>query len=663
MTGTGQDIASAANTSETEVTSSAEIPVKSASESHATVGHSKPLTRSSFWVLTLGSVGVVYGDIGTSPLYAFREALHAAGTAHGGVQRADVIGILSLILWSLTLIVTLKYILILLRANNNGEGGTLSLMALAQRALGRSTPLIAFLGICGTSLFYGDAILTPAISVLSAVEGLKLVTPAFTPYILPIAIGLILGVFAVQSRGTAKIAIFFGPITVLWFIVMAVGGLIHIADDPEVFKALSPYYGFMFLLSNGFASLIVLGAVFLSVTGAESLYADLGHFGRKPVQTAWMGLVFPALALNYMGQGALVLADSTTASNPFFLLFPEWALFPVVILATMACIIASQAVITGAYSLSRQAIQMHILPRLDIRHTSEDQAGQIYMPQINAFLLIGTIFLVLQFGSSSNLAAAYGISVTGTMLVTGILLFLVIWKYWKWPLWTTLLVMVPFLAIETVFLGANLTKLFEGGYIPLLFALGLVIIMRTWVKGSKLLYEKTRRSDVPLAILIQSLAKSQSVHITPGTAVFLTSDPDTAPTSLLHSLKHYKTLHEKNVLLTIVTTTTPYVNDAERVKMEELNAQFSRVSMTFGYMEIPNVPAALGLCRKQGWKFDIMSTSFFLSRRSLKASHSKGLSLWHDRLFIMLANNSSDATAYFSIPTGRVVEIGAQITI
>jgi KUP system potassium uptake protein len=623
----------------------------------------RPHAKSSFWLLTVGSVGVVYGDIGTSPLYAFREALHAAGMAHGGVRVADIIGILSLIIWSLTLIVTIKYVLILLRADNNGEGGTLSLMALAQRALGRSTPLLAFLGMCGASLFYGDAIITPAISVLSAVEGLKLVTPEFGPYVIPIALGLIVGLFAVQSRGTAKIAIFYGPVTALWFIVSAIGGIIHIADDPAVFYALNPYFAVQFLLSNGLTGLIALGAVFLAVTGAEGLYADLGHFGRKPIQTAWLGLVFPALALNYMGQGALVLANPEAAANPFFLLFPQWALLPVVLLATVATIIASQAVITGAYSLTRQAVQLHLLPRLEVRHTSEEQAGQIYMPQVNALLMIGVLLLVLIFGSSSRLATAYGISVTGTMLVTGMLLFIVIWKYWKWSLWVTIGVMLPFIIIECVFLGANLTKLFDGGFVPLLFALCIMFMMRTWVSGSRLLFEKTRKSDVPLAMLIQNLAKSGSVHTTPGTAVFLTSDPDTAPTSLLHSLKHYKVLHEKNVLLTIITANTPHVNASERVKMEILNDRFSRVSMTFGYMDTPNVPAALGLSRKQGWKFDIMSTSFFLSRRSLRAARERGMPIWQDKLFIAMANNSSDATAYFSIPTGRVVEIGAQITI
>jgi KUP system potassium uptake protein len=632
-----------------------------ASSAHPT-SH-KHINKSPFWLLTLGSVGVVYGDIGTSPLYAFREALKAAGVAHGGITRADVIGILSLILWSLTLIVTIKYVLIVTRADNNGEGGTLSLMALAQRAIGRSTPLIVFFGICGTGLFYGDAIITPAISVLSAVEGLKLVTPQFTPYVIPIALGLIIGLFAVQSRGTAKIAIFYGPITALWFVVMAIGGAVHIADDLAVFNALNPWHGVEFMLSNGMIGLIALGAVFLSVTGAEGLYADLGHFGRKPIQTAWLGLVFPALALNYMGQGALVLANPAAVENPFFLLFPQWALLPVVLLATVATIIAAQAVITGAYSLTRQAIQLHLLPRLEVRHTSDEQEGQIYMPQINMMLMIGVLLLVITFGSSSNLATAYGISVTGTMLVTGILLFIVIWKYWKWSLWATIAVMTPFLIIEVVFLGANLTKFLDGGYVPLVFAVMIMFMMRTWMKGSRLLFEKTRKSDVPLAMLIQNLAKSESIHITPGTAVFLTSDPDTAPTSLLHSLKHYKVLHEKNVLLTVVTATTPYVDSAERVKMEVLNERFSRVSMTFGYMDIPNVPAALALGRKQGWKFDIMSTSFFLSRRSLRAAKERGMPIWQDRIFIAMANNSSDATAYFSIPTGRVVEIGAQIAI
>lgn len=618
--------------------------------------------KAGFWALALGSMGVVYGDIGTSPLYAFREALTATGAAHGSVQREDVIGILSLILWTLVIIVTLKYVLILLRADNDGEGGTLSLMALAQRAIGKPTMIITALGIVGAALFYGDALITPAISVLSAVEGLKLVTNHFEPYVVPLTIVILIALFMMQSRGTAKVAVFFGPIMLVWFALMAIGGLTHIVDDLEVFLALNPFYAARFLLSNGIVSLITLGAVFLSVTGAEALYADLGHFGRKPIQTAWIGLVFPALGLNYMGQAALVLNDPTKLENPFFLLFPDWMLLPIVIIATLATVIASQAVISGAYSLTRQAIQLKLVPRLDVRHTSETQAGQIYMPQINYMILIGVLFLVLVFESSSRLATAYGVAVTGTMIVDATLAFVVIWKRWEWPIWASAFLIAPFFMIDIIFFGANLLKIFEGGYIPLTMAAILMMLIRIWVRGTKILFDKSRKDDIPILDLARSLEKKPP-HIVQGTAVFLTADPQTTPASLLHSLKHYKVLHEKNVLLTVITAPQPRVPQSERVKMEQIDDRFLRVSLSFGFMEEPNVPKALALCRKMGWKFDIMSTSFFVSRRTLKRAAKSELSPWQDALFIALANNASDATDYFHIPTGLVVEIGAQIAV
>ncbi|MHB2166482.1 potassium transporter Kup [Alsobacter sp. R-9] len=626
------------------------------------VGAGPPVRHAGFWTLTLGSIGVVYGDIGTSPLYAFREALSAAGTAHQGVQRADVIGVLSLILWALIVIVTIKYVFFLLRADNDGEGGTLSLLALAQRALGRPSAAVFFLGAAGAALFYGDALITPAISVLSAVEGLKLATSSFEPYILPISVAIILGLFLVQSRGTARVAVWFGPITLVWFAAMAAGGILHIADDPGVIAAFDPRHALAFLAGNGKVGLVALGAVFLAVTGAEALYADLGHFGRRPIQFAWLAVVFPALTLNYLGQGALVMARPEALENPFFLLYPSWALLPMVALATMATVIASQAVITGAYSLTRQAVQLRLLPRLEIRHTSETHAGQIYMPQVNVLLLVGVLLLVFLFGSSSRLATAYGIAVTGTMLVTASLAFVVVWKHWRWPLWAAATIVLPFVGIEIVFLGANLLKLFEGGYVPVLLALGIMVMMSTWVKGTRILFEKARRQDVSIADLAGSLEKKPPL-IVPGTAVFLTSDPDTAPAALLHSLKHYKVLHEANVLLTVQTATVPRVAGDGRVRIEPIGGRFSRVVLTFGYMEEPNVPAALALCRKKGLKFDIMSTSFFLSRRSIKASPRGGMPLWRDRIYILLASNATDATDYFRIPTGRVVEIGSQMTV
>ena len=632
------------------------LPVHNASMHHTQT------PKTGFWALTLGSIGVVYGDIGTSPLYAFREAMVAAGGAHGGIQRADVLGVASLILWTLMIIVTLKYVMILLRADNQGEGGTLTLLALAQRALGRSAPVILVLGMIGASLFYGDALITPAISVLSAVEGLKLVTEHFEPYVLVITIAIIIGLFVVQNRGTAAVAGWFGPITLVWFGVMAAGGLMHIGSDLSILQSLNPVHAIRFIANNGTVGLIALGAVFLSVTGAEALYADLGHFGRKPIQVAWIFAAFPSLALNYLGQGALLLSDPKAIENPFFLLYPAWALLPVVILATMATIIASQAVITGAYSLTRQAIQLKLLPRMKIQHTSESQEGQIYIPAVNALLLVGVLGLVLAFASSSKLANAYGIAVTGTRVVTALLALIVVQKHWGWPIWAAVALIAPFLAIDLIFLGANLMKVLEGGYVPLLIA-GLVItVMWTWVRGTAVLTRKDLQTEIPLADILRSLERKMPPTV-PGTAVYLTANPQLAPVALMHSLKHFKSLHEQNVILTIVTADVPRIGDAGRVTMEDITPRFRKVTMTFGYMEEPNVPHGLGLCRKLGWKFDIMSTSFLVSRRSLKLAAKSAMPDWQSRLFIFLARNSATASDYFHIPAGRVVEIGTQVNV
>jgi KUP system potassium uptake protein len=629
--------------------------------SEATVDY-KETAHSGFWGLTLGSIGVVYGDIGTSPLYALREAVLAAGGADGTMTRDVVLGVLSLILWALIIIVTLKYVLLLLRADNNGEGGTLTLMALALRALRRPTLAVTLLGITSASLFYGDAVITPALSVLSAIEGLKVATPAFDTYIVSLTIVILIALFAVQSRGTASVAAFFGPVMVVWFVAIALPGLTHIAGDPGILRAISPSYGASFLVHHGKIGLVTLGAVFLAVTGAEALYADLGHFGRRPIQTAWMILVLPSLALNYLGQGALVLSDPKALENPFFLMYPDWALIPMVVLAAAATVIASQAVITGAYSLTSQAIQLGLLPRLEIRHTSAQKAGQIYMPRVNTLLLVGVLLLVALFRSSSALASAYGIAVTGTMVVTAMMAFVVIWKLWNWSPLAAAALIVPFLLIDLTFLSANLLKVVEGGWVPL--ALGGVVmgLMYTWRRGSRLLFEKTRRQETPLEDLVRMLEKKPP-QIVPGTAVFLTSDPNSAPTALMHSLKHYKVLHEKNVILTVETTHTPRVDADERVRIEPVGATFTRVLIRFGYMETPNIPRALAIARKLGWQFDIMSTSFFLSRRALKPAAHSGMPRWQDRLFITLARSANDATDYFQIPTGRVVEVGTQVTI
>jgi KUP system potassium uptake protein len=615
----------------------------------------------SFVALALGSVGVVYGDIGTSPLYAFREAAMAA-SAHHAVTRDVVLGVLSLILWALIVTVTIKYVLVLLRADNNGEGGTLSLTALATRALGRRTAFVFIVGVIGAAMFLGDSVITPAISVLSAVEGLKLAVPSFGDYVVPLTVCILVALFAAQSHGTAKVAALFGPVMATWFVAIAVAGALHIHDDPHVLAAINPIYAISFMLEHGTIGLVTLGAVFLVVTGGEALYADLGHFGRKPIQTAWLCLVLPSLIINYFGQGAKVLADPTAIENPFYRLVPETFLLPMVVLATAATVIASQAVITGAYSLVHQAIQLGLLPRLAIQHTSASHVGQIYIPRVTISLLIGVLLLVGLFRTSSALASAYGIAVATTMVVDGVLAFVVVWKLWQWPLWKTSLLLVPLFVVDVSFFSANFLKLFEGAWAPLLFGATMVLIILTWRRGTSILVSKTRRTEVPLDTLFRSLEKKPP-HIVPGTAVFLTSDPEFAPTALLHNLKHNKVLHESNVILTVVTADMPRVPEEERVRITPLSEQFSRISLKFGYMEQPNVPKALAIARKHGWQFDIMSTSFFLSRRALKPSPQSGMPTWQDHLFIWLARSASDATDFFQIPTGRVVEVGTQVTV
>ena len=616
---------------------------------------------SGFWALTLGSIGVVFGDIGTSPLYAFREAVtHAAAGAP--VSRAIVLGVLSLILWSLFIVVTAKYVLLLLRADNHGEGGTLSLMALGQRALGRRSWGLLALGVVGASMFIGDSMITPAISVLSAVEGLKLVAPALDHYVVPLTIVILVLLFSVQSSGTARVASAFGPVMVVWFVTLTVLGLIHITDDPTVLAAINPWYAIKFVLSHGVIGLVTLGLVFLAVTGGEALYADLGHFGRKPIQAGWFFLVWPALLINYFGQGALVLSNPATIENPFYRLAPDILLLPLVVLATAATVIASQAVITGAYSLVRQAVQLGLLPRFEVRYTSETHAGQIYLPRVNRLLLIGVILLVLLFRTSSGLASAYGIAVSTTMVADGIMGFVVIWKLWNWRAATAAAVILPLVVVDIAFFSANLLKLLEGAWVPLLFGVAMAVMIWTWRRGASILVAKTRRIEVPLIDLIKSLEK-RPPHIVMGTAVFLTSDPNFVPTALLHNLKHNKVLHEHNVILTIETAQTPRVDPSERVKMETISEKFATVRLRFGFMESPNVPKALVVARKLGWQFDIMATSFFVSRRSLKPSAQSGMPQWQDHLFIALSRSANDATDYFQIPTGRVVEVGTQVTI
>lgn len=616
--------------------------------------------------LSLAALGVVYGDIGTSPLYALREALHSAARA-GTLGPQHVLGLLSLISWTLFLIVTVKYVLILLRADNEGEGGTLSLLALALRALPKEArswlgKVILILGLVGAALFFGDAAITPAISVLSAVEGIGLILPEVQLWVVPLALAALWPLFLAQSRGTAVMARLFGPIMLLWFVVMAVGGLSQIVQNPAVLQALNPLWAARFLWGQGALGLLVLGAVFLAVTGAEALYADMGHFGRRPIHMAWLLVACPALLLNYFGQGALILARPEAMENPFYLLFPEAVLPAVVVLATLATIIASQAVISGAFSLTRQAVQMRLLPRLRISHTSEEHEGQIYLPVVN-WLLAGLVtVLVVGFGSSSALASAYGIAVTGTMVVTSLLAMVVLHYHWGWSRGRTALVMVPFIAIELVFLAANMMKILEGGWLPLLIAATVMTVMLTWRRGRNAMRAQERKFEMPLAHLLTQLASPRLATV-PGTAVYLTPHADLMPAGLLHSLKHFHVVHERIVILSVETANIPHVAPQARAKVTPLSPKLLRVELTFGYAEVPDVPRALMRVAQDRWQWNIMTTSFMLSARRLRLSSQSALPAWQARLFIGLARNARDPADYFRIPSGRVVELGAQIAV
>jgi KUP system potassium uptake protein len=619
--------------------------------------------KAGKWGLIIGAVGVVFGDIGTSPLYAMREAL--AQSRSGGTAELAVLGTVSLVFWALILVVTVKYVFFLMRADNKGEGGTLALMALAQRAIGKRSGLVFFLGVCGAAMFYADGVLTPAVSVLSAVEGLGAapgVGGRMTPFIMPIAVGILITLFMVQARGTASMARAFGPITTVWFLVLASLGVFHILGEISILRALSPHYGALFLIDNGFLGFVLLGSVFLAVTGAEALYTDMGHFGKAPIRAGWLWFVLPCLMLNYLGQGALVLSDPAARVNPFWEMIPQIIYWPVLILATMATVIASQAVITGAFSLTQQAVQLGLLPRIKILQTSESQAGQIFVPAVNMAMLIGVMLLLMLFPTSSQLAGAYGVAVTGAMLVDSLLAWFIVRRMWKWSLPMSILAITPFLIIDLAFFGSNLLKIPQGAWAPLAIGAGIVLLMWTWVRGTQLLTVKTRKDSLPLADLIEML-RARPPHRASGTAIFLTSDPDIAPVALMHNLKHNKVLHEKNVILTVRTTDRPRVSDADRILLEPISDDFKKLTISYGFMEQPNVPKALGLCRKQGLKFDIMSTSFFLGRRSVIPSARQGMPIWQDRLYIFLMRNAANPTDFFHIPPGRVVELGTQVSV
>jgi KUP system potassium uptake protein len=618
-------------------------------------GHSKGLMA-----LTLGAIGVVYGDIGTSPLYAMREALRPV--SHDGLARAEVLGVISMLIWSLILIVTVKYVLFLLKADNRGEGGVLALYALTRVAIGRRSLPVLFLGICGAALFFGDAIITPAISVLSAVEGLKLITPAFESYVLPITLGILFVLFIVQRNGTQAISALFGPITAIWFVAMAAMGIWQMSGNPGVLASFNPLYAFELALSHGLVAFIVLGAVFLAVTGAEALYADLGHFGIRPIRLAWFALVFPALVLNYLGQGALVMADPTALENPFFLMVPPVILPILVALATVATVIASQAVISGAFSMARAAIQLGLLPRLSIVHTSGSQSGQIYIPAINWLLLFGVLSFVTSFRTSEALAAAYGIAVTGAMIVDTILAIIFAHKGWKYSLPLVLIAATPFVVLEGTFLLSNLVKLPDGGYVPVSMAIAIGLLMFSWWRGTQLAFEKGHREMVNLDSFAASMMRS-SAHVVPGTAFFLTSDPLAVPPALLHNIKHNRIVHERNVILTVETVRVPMIKASERVEYEQINDRFARLRLRFGFMETPNVSKALGRARREGVKFDVMTTSFFLGRRKVVPGKRMGVPLILDRLFIALGRFAADPSDYYHLPRDRVVELGSRMTV
>ncbi|MFO1176751.1 MAG: potassium transporter Kup [Paracoccaceae bacterium] len=610
--------------------------------------------------LTLGAIGVVYGDIGTSPLYAMREALRPV--AADGLERVEVLGIISLLVWTLIMIVTIKYVMILLRADNHGEGGMLALYALTRLAIGRRSYLVLGLGIAGAALFFGDSVITPAVSILSAVEGIELVAPSFDRFILPVTVGIILALFLIQRHGTDSISKLFGPVMTVWFVIMGVAGAGQLARDLGMLAAFNPYYGLSFLAHHGLGAFFVMGAIFLAVTGAEALYADLGHFGRPPIRNAWFALVFPALVLNYLGQGALVLRSPEALANPFFFMVPDKLLAPFVALATVATIIASQSVISGAFSLARAAVQLGLLPRLSIVHTSGSQSGQIYIPAINWLLLAGVLAFVLNFRSSEALASAYGISVTGAMVVDTIMAIIYAHRGWRFPYLAILPLAVPLLGLELTFFISNMTKFFHGGYVPVFLGITIAVLMFSWWRGTQLAMATAHRQMVDLDSFARSMMKS-SVHVVPGTAFFLTSDPDAVPPAMLHNIKHNRVLHERNIILTLETVRVPTVSERDRADWRPINDRFARLSLRFGFMETPNVSRALGRARREGVKFDVMTTSFFLGRRKVVLGTSSGLPRMLDKLFIALGRFGADPSEFYQLPRDRVVELGARISV
>jgi KUP system potassium uptake protein len=621
-------------------------------------GAERPVTRAAL----IGVLGIVYGDIGTSPLYAMRAAL--LHFSDDGVERWEILGLLSLIFWALVLTVTVKYVVFILRADNRGEGGILALMALAQRhtVTARGRWVVALIGIIGASLFFGDGIITPAISVLSAVEGLKVISPAFEEAVVPIALGILLALFLVQWKGTGSMGAIFGPICLVWFLVLGALGLIEVVQQPGVLVALSPTYAIGFCAHYKLAAFIAFGSVVLAVTGAEALYADMGHFGRKPIQIAWIALVLPALTLNYFGQGALLLSDATTIENPFFLLAPEWFRLPLVVLATAATIIASQAMISGAYSIARQCVQLGFTPRLEVRHTSETEQGQIYMPQVNFMLLIGVVILVLEFKNSDSLAAAYGLAVTGTFVCTSLLALLVFRRVygWAWPM--VIGVFGPLLLLDLAYFISTALKIPEGGYVPLLLGIATFILMLTWKQGRELLFARFRQDSLPLKSFLARLPQSRTTRV-PGIAVFMTGQADFVPAALLHNLKHNKVLHERVLFVTVINEDIPRIGAEARREVTELAPAIHRVILRYGFQESPHIPRELESLRDIGIPFEPMQTSYFLGRETVVAAAVPKMSRWRQWIFTLLTRNSMPATEFFRIPSDRVVELGVRVAI
>lgn len=617
--------------------------------------------------LALAALGVVFGDIGTSPLYALRECFD--GPHAMTVTRPHVLGVLSLFFWSLVLVVTVKYIGFVMRADNKGEGGILALLSLAfpERRGGTVSPsvvtqVMVALGLFGAALLYGDGVITPAVSVLGAVEGLNVLTPNLKSWVVPITAVILTGLFMAQRFGTGTVGRVFGPVMILWFTVLSILGVRGILKDPSVVAALNPWYGIQFLGEGGWHVFPILGSVFLVVTGGEALYADMGHFGRRPIRIAWFSLVLPALFLNYLGQGALLLTDAGAAQNPFYLLAPKWALIPLVGLATAAAVIASQALISGAFSLTMQGIQLGYIPRLAIEHTSESERGQIYMPQVNLMMAVVCLALVFGFQTSSNLAAAYGIGVTMTMAIDTLLFFFAARRLWNWPWWAAAMICVPALLIESSFFGANALKIMHGGWFPLAVGLGLFTLMATWKRGRQLLWERVRSSSIPADKFIESIERRQPSRVE-GTAVYMAGNSDGTPLALLHNLKHNKVLHRRIVFLTIQVDEDPRVANDERVEIEKLPHGFWRVRARFGFFEDPDVPSVLATCATRGLEFKENETTFFLSRETIIPAKKAGMALWREHLFAVMARNAQSATAFFRLPANRVVELGMQVEI